>query len=55
MISVVSQKLYYFIKIPGQGLRKWRCHSELVEVCVCGGKGGGAKRKEKISPLKNTN
>ena len=55
MISVVSQKFYY-LKIPGQqGLRKWRCHSELIEVCVCGEKGGGAKRKEKISPLKNTN
>lgn len=54
MISVVSQKFYY-LKIPGQqGLRKWRCHSEFIEVCVCVvGKGGGGKKK--ISPLKNTN
>ena len=53
MISVVSQKFYYLIKIPGQGLRKWRCHSKLIEVCVWWEKRGGGKKK--ISPLKNTN
>ena len=53
MISVVSQKFYNLIKIPGQGLKKWRCHSELIEVCVWWEKRGGGKKK--ISPLKNTN